>query len=254
MRQSPNQAGPGRRERHNSSNRKSSDIWRRKGRRTSPTTPSWLNSSESLGTVKLRSRPQAQKLIGSGLFCLRKRANWRSCRRTSQRRKRQSGSWSSRMRQRSPWTKSCLDSSPRYTQATCSRRKPEGTPDSERLSGSFCLLRQQESPRRQCKWTWRTTTRTVRIRKLGESWQSSIVERDQACAGIAERESRALLEAKLKRQRQCGESTPLPGPMEGPAPPTPRAGATPRGVVAVRQSRGRLGATRKEAGAGWGRG
>ena len=54
-------------------------------------------------------------------------------------------------------------------------------------------------------------------------------ERDQACAGIAERESRALQEAKLLRQRQFGETTPLPGSWEGPAPPAPRAAATPRG-------------------------
>ena len=52
-------------------------------------------------------------------------------------------------------------------------------------------------------------------------------ERDQACADIAERESRAMQEAKQKRQKQCGVSTPLPA--EEVAPATPLVGATPCG-------------------------
>ena len=52
-------------------------------------------------------------------------------------------------------------------------------------------------------------------------------ERDQACADIAVGESRAMQEAKQKRQKKCGETTPLPE--EEVAPATPQTGATPSG-------------------------
>ena len=76
-------------------------------------------------------------------------------------------------------------------------------------------------------------------------------ERDQACADIAERESRAMQEEKQKRQKQCGVSTPLPA--EEAAPATPQAGCNAEWVVVSTLIRDRLGATRKRVGEGWDR-
>ena len=79
---------------------------------------------------QLRSKPQTLKSIGSGLFCLRKRANWRSCRRRSQRRKQQSGSWSRQARRTFQWNKFWQVSFPRSTQVMSLRRRPGRIPNS----------------------------------------------------------------------------------------------------------------------------
>ena len=75
-------------------------------------------------------------------------------------------------------------------------------------------------------------------------------ERDQACADIAERESRAMQEAKQKRQKQCGVNT-APGGGDGSSHTS--SGCNAEWVVVSTLIRDRLGATRKRVGEGWDR-
>ena len=92
-----------------------------------------------------------------------------------QRQKLQNVSWPKQLRRTFQWTEFCQISSPRYTQVKCLWRRPGRIPDSGRRSSTSNLLRQQEGPRRRCKWTWRKATRTVRIRSSEESQLSSSV-------------------------------------------------------------------------------
>ena len=60
------------------------------------------------------------------------------------------------------------------------------------------------------RWIWRRLMKFcdhLEVRRIVAEFKR---ERDQACAGIADRVSRAMQEAKQKRQKQCGVSAPLP--------------------------------------------
>ena len=200
--------------------RASAFISRREEPLTNPVTPSWQNNSRLSVSVIQRFPPLSQRSLGFEPSCLKKRTSCRSCRGKSLRQRLQNGSWPRQVLLTCHWTINTLSGfvSSVHTHDELSVQ----TQRNPRLGQAIAYIQSLVSARRPPE------AMQVDLEKNDEDCDDlearRIVaefkrERDQACADIAERESRAMQEAKQKRKKQCGVSTPLLSEEVAPASP-----------------------------------